>query len=163
VADHLDAAYNLARWILPIEADAEDVVHDAFLRAMNGYAGFRGENARAWILTIVRNTAYNFIRDRANKKSEPIDSGLEEVLASNDCDPIERLLAEERRGALQAALLALPPEYREALVLREFEELSYRQIAAMQSVPVGTVMSRLARAREKLRSTLKRRTTNDRL
>ena len=155
VADHIDAAYNLARWILTVEQDAEDVVQDAFLRAFRGYATFRGENPRAWILTIVRNTAYNHLRKTRHMSETSLNDVVVERL-EGDAEglPDREIIREGEKLALAQALAKLPTEYREAIVLREIEELSYKEIARMQLVPLGTVMSRLARGRMKLRELL---------
>jgi RNA polymerase sigma-70 factor (ECF subfamily) len=159
IAVHLDAGYNLARWISGNDDDAADILQDACLRAFNGFASFRGINGRAWLLTIVRNTAYNFIRDRSGNEI-PLDDGLLAELASNAENPEHRIIRENEASELREAIDQLPPEYREAIVLREMEEMSYKEIAVMQQVPVGTVMSRLSRARTLLRNRLRAKEEN---
>ena len=157
VLPHLDAAYNLARWLTRNEHDAEDVVQEAYMRAFEFYAGFYGTDGRRWLLTIVRNTCYTWLRrDRAGELSTPFDEEIhrEEVASPN---PEELLLENADRQHLQDALEELPVEFRETLVLRELEELSYKEIADVSGVPVGTVMSRLARARDRLKDALARR------
>jgi RNA polymerase sigma factor (sigma-70 family) len=154
VLAHLDAAYNLARWLTRNSHDAEDVVQEAYLRAFKSFGGFRGGDGRPWLLTIVRNTFYTWMQqNRARELSTIFDEEIHEV-QSEECDP-ETLLV---RGAdvklLTSALEELPLEYREAIVLRELEGLSYKEIADVAEVPIGTVMSRLARARKRLQHIL---------
>jgi len=156
VMPHLDAAYNLARWLTRNEHDAEDVVQEAYLRAFEFFAGFYGKDGRGWLLTIVRNTCYTWLRkNRAGDLSTPFDEEIhhEEVASPN---PEELLIENADRKHLQDALEELPVEFREALVLRELEGLSYKEIADVSGVPVGTVMSRLARARDRLKDALAR-------
>jgi RNA polymerase sigma-70 factor, ECF subfamily len=155
VLPHLDAAYNLARWLTRREHDAEDVVQEAYLRAFNAFGQFQGGDARCWLLTIVRNTCYTWLarnrggRNLAGATSDvPGDEVLQGVVAGGDAGAVLQRLAD--REAVRAAVDELPAEFREVLVLREFEGLSYQQIAAVAGVPVGTVMSRLARARARL-------------
>ncbi|MCW3474504.1 sigma-70 family RNA polymerase sigma factor [Limobrevibacterium gyesilva] len=148
---HLDAAYTLARWLLRDPVAAEDVVQDAMLRALTYFAGFRGTNARAWLLQIVRNTAYARMAQRRGVQEEPLDpDGKHEHLADPGGDPEAALQGAEVVSALHRALAALPAELRECVVLRELEEMSYRDIARVTGVPAGTVMSRLFRARQML-------------
>jgi RNA polymerase sigma factor (sigma-70 family) len=157
VLPHLDAAYNLARWLTRNDHDAEDVVQEAYLRAFEFFGGFYGTDGRGWLLTIVRNTCYTWLRkNRAGELSTPFDEEIhhEEVASPN---PEEMLLENADRQHLQDALEELPIEFREALVLRELEGLSYKEIADVSGVPVGTVMSRLARARDRLKDSLARR------
>lgn len=159
---HLDAAYNLARWLTRSPTDAEDVVQEAFLRALRFYDGFRGGDGRAWLLTIVRNTFYTWkARERAGRTVEYEEeaAGLqlmetETEPALHNADPEALWLRAADRERVERALLALPAEPREILVLRELEELSYKEIAAIIDVPLGTVMSRLSRARALLRAQL---------
>lgn len=151
VMPHLDAAYNLARWLTRNEHDAEDAVQEAYLRGFRSFGGFRGTDGRGWLLTIVRNTCYTWLRrNRAEQLSTPFDEEIhcEEAASPN---PEELLLRNADRQRLQDALEELPVEFREALVLREIEGLSYKEIANVSGVPVGTVMSRLARARDRLK------------
>jgi RNA polymerase sigma-70 factor (ECF subfamily) len=145
----LDAAYNLAYWIAGAEHDAQDIVQEAYVRALKGFSGFRGDNPRAWLLTIVRNTAYSWIKkkQRMEQRLVPLD---EEIHAAPlEIAPSEQYL-ERRRQLLEQALKRLPAEFRECLVLFELEGWSYKAIAAACDVPVGTVMSRLSRARRRL-------------
>jgi RNA polymerase sigma factor (sigma-70 family) len=152
VLPHLDAAYNLARWLTRNDHDAEDAVQEAYLRGFRSFGGFHGTDGRGWLLTIVRNTCYTWLRrNRTEQFSTPFDEEMHsEVVASPN--PEELLLKNADRQHLQDALEELPVEFREALVLREIEGLSYKEIAEVSGVPVGTVMSRLARARDRLKA-----------
>ena len=154
VLPHLDAAYNLARWLTRNDHDAEDVVQEACLRAFKFFGGFYGGDSRAWLLTIVRNTCYSWLqRNRARELTEPIDETHED--ASLDfANPELRLLQDADVQMVRAALAELPIEFREVMVMRELEELSYKEIAAIADLPIGTVMSRLARGRKRLHSLL---------
>ena len=148
---HLDAAYNLARWLARSPADAEDIVQEAMLRAYRAFDGFRGGDVRPWLLAIVRNCWRNAGAEttRRNHTALPEDDGL--ALRSEEPDP-EVLAAQASEGRRLDALIALlPNEFREVLVLREMEDMSYREIAEVTGVPIGTVMSRLARGRTMLR------------
>ena len=148
VLPHLDAAYNLARWLTRNDADAEDVVQEAALRAFKFFGGFRGGDSRAWLLTIVRNACYTWLRqNRAQELDAPFDEEAHGVEGDN---PETILLEGADRQMLKEALEELPLEFREAIVLRELEGLSYKEIATVADVPLGTVMSRLARARKRL-------------
>ena len=148
---HLDAAYTLARWLVRDPATSEDVVQDAMLRALTYFASFRGTNARAWLLQIVRNAAYSHLKQRRHAMEESLDThGIHQFLADPGGDAEASLDAQERLSRLDEALAALPAELRECLVLRELEEMSYRDIAGITGVPIGTVMSRLFRARQVL-------------
>src|SRR5512143_1487036 len=153
VLPHLDAAYNLARWLTRNDHDAEDVVQEAFLRAFRFFPSFRGGDPRAWLLTIVRNACWTWLR--ANRARE-VATALEDVDEPVDvAASVEEDLVRRADGPrLKRALDQLPGEFREVIVLRELEELSYREIAEVAGVPVGTVMSRLARARRRLQSAL---------
>lgn len=147
---HLDAAYNLARWLTRDARDAEDVVQEAYLRALKHFGTFKGGNARPWLLKIVRNTYYTWIqRNRVIEASTPFDE-QEDIHISDTPGPEMLLLKETDKQLVRRALRKLPTEFLEVIVLREFEELSYKQIADTVQVPVGTVMSRLARARGRL-------------
>jgi RNA polymerase sigma factor (sigma-70 family) len=151
---HLDAAHNLARWLARNAHDAEDLVQEAYLRAFEHYDSFRGQSARAWLLTIVRNTCFSRLRRTATAgESTEFDEQVHTPQHSAD-DPESLALKEAASLQLADALRELPEEYREVIVLRELEELSYKEIAGVAGVPVGTVMSRLARARERLRHSL---------
>ena len=149
---HLDAAHNLARWLLRDPAAAEDVVQEAMLRAIRYREGWRGGDGRAWLLRIVRNQAYAWLAARRDAAEVPLPEPAEDrdTLADPAADPETALAAAEARRDLAASLLALPAELRECLVLREIEELSYREIARVTGAPIGTVMSRLWRARRAL-------------
>ena len=151
---HLPAAYNLARWLVHNDQDAEDVVQEAYLRAFKFFGGYRGGESRTWLLTIVRNTCYSWLqRNRARELTEPIDETHED--ASLDfANPERRLLQDADVQMVRAALAELPIEFREVMVMRELEELSYKEIAAIADLPIGTVMSRLARGRKRLHSLL---------
>jgi RNA polymerase sigma-70 factor, ECF subfamily len=151
---HLDAAYNLARWLVGAPSDADDVVQEACLRALKFFGGFRGDDARPWLLAIVRNTCYDWLR---KNRQYPAGGSEELELAPDGApDPEEVELRNADRRLVHKCLDRLPAEYREALVLRELEELSYRQIAQVTGVPIGTVMSRLARARKRLEVELRK-------
>ncbi|KVD83856.1 RNA polymerase subunit sigma [Burkholderia sp. ABCPW 14] len=156
---HLDAAYNLARWLCGNASDAEDVVQEACMRAFRFLDSCRGDNARPWLLTIVRHTWYAEWRRRANAREVASADALDAADSPDDWhpaaeDPLALLMRSEDVHRVNDALAKLPPEYREVLVLREMEDLSYREIAAVADVPVGTVMSRLARARRRLAALL---------
>ena len=150
VLPHLDAAYNLARWLTRNDHDAEDVAQEACLRAMRFFDGFHGGSVRPWLLTIVRNTYLTWMRKNRADETAPV---LDEV-ESGGPNPEELLLEQVDGAALRRALDALTPEYREAIVLRELEEMSYKEIAEVAGIPIGTVMSRLARARRQLQQSL---------
>ena len=154
VLTHLDSAYNLARWLTRNATDAEDVVQEACLRAFKFFGGFRGVDGRAWLLTIVRNTAYTWMQHhRVKELTVPLDESTDQ-LESHDLSPELLVLRSAEHEALRLALEELPIEFREVLVLRELEELSYKEIAGITEVPVGTVMSRLARGRKRLQQAL---------
>ena len=151
---HLDAAHNLARWLLRNEQDAQDVVQEAYLRAFRSFGGFHGSNGRAWLLTIVRNTSYTLL-----KKNHAVDLSTtfdEEIHVSVDesVSPAAILERSEDAELIREAMDELPAEFREILALRHQEGLSYKEIADIAQIPPGTVMSRLARARAKLRECL---------
>jgi RNA polymerase sigma-70 factor (ECF subfamily) len=147
---HLDAAHNLARWLLRNEHDAQDVVQEAYMRAFRSFSGFHGSNGRAWLLTIVRNTSYTFLKkNRAGELTTPFD---EEVHAKRDeFSPAMIIEHAEDADLIRNAWEELPTESREILALRHQENLSYNEISDILKVPIGTVMSRLARARSKLK------------
>jgi RNA polymerase sigma-70 factor (ECF subfamily) len=155
VLPHLDAAYNLARWLAGNDHDAADIVQEASLRAFRFVAGFRGGNSRSWLLTIVRNTAYTWLKkNHAAKVIHVTDEELTEMEDPTAVAADAMLLKNASVEVLRTAIEALPVEYREALVLRELEGLAYKEIAGVAGVPIGTVMSRLARARKQLQETL---------
>ncbi len=147
---HLDAAYNLARWLMRDADAAQDVVQDAMVRALTYFAGFRGDNARAWLLQIVRTTAYSRAARTRGAAEVPLPGEDEPALPDPGAGPEAELARREDADTLARALAALPAELRECLVLRELEEMSYRDIARVTGVPAGTVMSRLWRARQAL-------------
>jgi RNA polymerase sigma factor (sigma-70 family) len=151
VLPHLDAAYGFARWLTRDPVVAQDLAQEAMLRALRYFHAFRGEEARPWLLRIVRNT-WSDLRTRSGAADRPLEE-IENRPAEGP-DPEQSALAGDRRRQIAAALAALPAEAREILVLREIEDLSYKHIAAVLDLPIGTVMSRLARAREKLAAEL---------
>ena len=168
VMPHIDDAYRLARWLTGNSTDAEDVVQDASLRAFRAIRGFAGGSARAWLLSIVRNTAYSWLRKNRPAAVVTVDD-LEavELAQANPGDPDTptpeaTLLAKVDAEQLRAAIAALPAPFRETLVLRDIEGLDYREIAQATEVPIGTVMSRLARARRRLAATLSTRAMSER-
>ncbi len=145
---HLDAAYNLARLLTRNAQDAEDVVQESYLKAFRAFSGFRGGSTRPWILTIVRNTSFTWLRDNRSRADQAeYDDGLH---MSGGDTPEAESLGNERAQAVDRCVQALPSDFREAIVLREMEELSYQEIAEITGVPAGTVMSRLSRARARL-------------
>jgi RNA polymerase sigma factor (sigma-70 family) len=159
---HLDAAYNLARWLLRDDHSAQDVVQEAFLRALKFFDGFRGGDARPWLMGIVRNTCYTWLRDRG-KAGEHVEfdetyhsdwgGAASDAAAGN---PETLLMQKVEREQLNNAINGLAPIFREVLILRELEDMSYEEIAQVVAIPVGTVMSRLSRARAMLRAALTR-------
>lgn len=149
---HLDAAHNLARWLVRREAEAQDLVQEAMLRAYRFFGGFRGGDARAWLLKIVRNTCYTwFANARDARNADEFD---EEIHAVPEETPESLAIAGADRERLARALEGLPPRSREVLVLRELEGCSYKEIAEITGVPIGTVMSSLSRARGRLQKAL---------
>jgi RNA polymerase sigma-70 factor, ECF subfamily len=155
VLPHLDAAYNLARWLTRNEQDAQDVTQESFLRAFRFFDGYQGGNMRAWLLTIVRNTCYTWLRrNRPPDAAVEFDEEIHSDELSGGADPEVQVLAAADRETVHRALEELPAIFREVLVLREVEGMSYKEIADVSSVSLGTVMSRLARARTRLRQSL---------
>jgi RNA polymerase sigma factor (sigma-70 family) len=161
---HLEAAHNLAYWLVRSRPDAEDIVQDAFVRAFRAFGGFRGGDIKPWLLTIVRNVAYRWLAVRKRGSNvvsidafaprDGSDVAGEAWIAADEPSPEAMLIGAQERARVLTALAGLPPPFREVLVLREIEELSYNEIADVIGTPVGTVMSRLARARTELRKRL---------
>jgi RNA polymerase sigma-70 factor, ECF subfamily len=157
VLPHLPAAYNMACWLTRNDHDAEDVVQEAYVRAFRFFDGFHGGDGRAWLLAIVRHTCYTWLQ---HNRGHELMTGFDEEIHSLDGEAANRetiLLYRTNQLLLRQALEELPVEYREVIILRELEGLSYKEIAAIADLPVGTVMSRLARARKRLQQTLARR------
>jgi RNA polymerase sigma factor (sigma-70 family) len=150
VMPHLDAAYNLARWLTRNEHDAQDMVQEAYLRALRFFGGFQGTDARAWLLTIVRNTCYTWLK---RNRSVELSGDFDEIVLtkeSDEPDPEASHVLKVQVQLINEAIERLPIEFREVVILRELEELSYKEIAAITGIPIGTVMSRLSRARKRL-------------
>ena len=155
---HLDAAYNLARWLVRDPSIAEDVVQDAYERACKYFAAFRGGSGRAWLLQIVRNAAYSTLKARRLGMEVSLSSGTRAAdedgvdmdIPDSSPGPEATLAHRQDLAALGDALTALPVGWRECLILREVEELSYKEMARIMDIPIGTVMSRLSRARQAL-------------
>jgi len=155
VLPHLDAAYSLARWLTRNDQDAQDVTQESFLRAFRFFDGYQGGNMRAWLLTIVRNTCYTWLRqNRPPDSAVEFDEEIHSEESSGSADPEIQVLANADKETVQRGLEALPEIFREVLVLRELQGMSYKEIADVASVSIGTVMSRLARARTRLRESL---------
>jgi len=153
VLPHLDAAYNLARWLAGNDHDARDVAQEASLRAFRFFGTFRGDNARVWLLTIVRNTFYSWLKK--NRPAETVMVIDDEALAVEDVSTDAKTLnALADAEAVRRAIEGLPVEFREIVILREMEGFSYKEIAGLMDLPIGTVMSRLARARKQLQKSL---------
>jgi RNA polymerase sigma-70 factor (ECF subfamily) len=159
----LDAAYTLARWLTRSDQDAQDVVQEAYLRALRFFDGFHGQDARTWLLKIVRNTSYTWLKqNRAQELSALFDENLH-TGSEQGQTPESLFLEKADRTMLMQGLEQLPLEWREALILRELEGLSYREIAEVTETPIGTVMSRLARARTRLHDVLVNMTRTPRI
>jgi RNA polymerase sigma-70 factor (ECF subfamily) len=154
VLPHLDSAYNLARWLTGNDHDAEDVVQDAYLRAVKFFASFRGGDGRPWLLAVVRRAGYDWLERNRPERTLAVFDEARHSDRRDSLEPAQLLLREEDREMIRRALADLPVEFREVLVLRELEGLSYKEIAAVTDVPPGTVMSRLARGRDRLREGL---------
>jgi RNA polymerase sigma-70 factor (ECF subfamily) len=154
ILPHLDAGYNLARWLTRNDHDAQDMVQEAYLRAFKFFDAFRGVDGRAWLLTIVRNTCYSWLQqNRAHEITTVFNEEIHSV-DSDTSDPATLALHSADQQILRQALDELPVEFREVVVLRDLEGFSYREIADIVNIPAGTVMSRLARARERLKQLL---------
>ena len=151
---HLDAAYNLARWLTGRDHDGEDAAQEAYLRAFQFFDGFHGTDGRAWLLTIVRNTCYTWLKQNRGRTPATTFDEQKHSGTTLAAGPESVLVRQEDQLLVQRSLEKLPPEYREIIVLRELEGLSYREIATITAIPLGTVMSRLARARAKLEEAL---------
>jgi RNA polymerase sigma-70 factor, ECF subfamily len=167
---HLDAAFNLAFWLVRSEADAEDVVQEAYIRAFRGFHGFVGKDARPWLLAIVRNAAYRWLSNRRRAANVisldeafggPGEEPAEAQIASEEPTAEMQLIGEVDRGLVRGALAELPPIFREVMVLREIEGFAYREISRVTGAPIGTVMSRLARGRRELRKVLSKMMDKD--
>jgi RNA polymerase sigma factor (sigma-70 family) len=154
VLPHLDAAFNLSRWLMRGRADAEDVAQEAMMRALRFFRGFHGGDARAWLLQIVRNTCYTWLEKNRPREATVAFDESKHGGGPPGPGPESSLIESENRELLERALAELPAEYREAIVLRELEGLSYKEIAAVTGAPIGTVMSRLARGRDRLQEGL---------
>ena len=152
---HLNSAHNLARWLTRNDQDAQDVVQEAYLRAFRFFDGFKGGDGRAWLLEIVRNTRRTF--HRRQNETVPFDEATN-TRDSHSPDPDQRLVDGQKAKVVRGCIEALPPEFREVLVMRELEEMSYKEIADVTKVAIGTVMSRLSRARKRLEDCAKKRT-----
>jgi RNA polymerase sigma-70 factor (ECF subfamily) len=150
---HLDAAYNLARLLTRNEHDAEDVVQEAYLKSLRAFSSFRGGASRPWFLTIVRNTSFTWLRDNRSRANRA--EYHEELHASGGATPEAASLGNERARAVERCVQELPSDFREVIILREMEELSYQEIAEITGVPRGTVMSRLSRGRARLAGCLR--------
>lgn len=149
---NLGAAYNLARWLMLNGPDAEDVVQEACLRARRSFPGYRGGDARAWLMSIVRNACFTWLR--ANRRFEPAGEMEDDLTPDESPGPEDLAMKQDSGARLRKALEKLPPDFREVIVLRELEEMSYNEIAGVTGTPLGTVMSRLSRARDRLRRAL---------
>jgi RNA polymerase sigma-70 factor (ECF subfamily) len=164
VMPHLGAGYNLARWLARNDHDADDIVQEAYLRAVRSFDRFRGGDPRAWILTIVRNTCYSWLeknRTPGATSSGDADEAVAALAADASTQPEVQVLREADRHLVRDALDSLPAEFREVLLLREVESFSYKEIADIIDAPLGTVMSRLARARARLQQCLVERTRGE--
>ena len=154
IMPQMNAAYNLARWLVGNDTDAQDIVQEAFLRAFKFFGGFRGGDSRSWLLRIVRNSSYDWLR---RQRRPEVETAFDEEVHGIETDapaPDTALLEKADKELVHRALEALPLEHREVMIMRELEGLSYKEIADVADLPIGTVMSRLARAREQLRRNL---------
>src|SRR3984885_9908383 len=148
---HLDAAYNLARWLLRNDQDAEDAVQEAYMRAYKAFARFRGGDGKAWFMTILRNVCYTMIKKlRSHETPEPFDEEIHQPTGESQMNEAFRQKANAE--SLYSALEKLPDEFREIIVLHDLEGLAYKEVATVVNIPIGTVMSRLPQARSRLRS-----------
>ena len=154
VLPHLDAAFNYARWLTKSDADAEDVVQDAAVRALRFFSSLRNDDARAWLLTIVRNTWYARFSKIGVADRHAVLDDMKDERPDEQLDPEALVIQRQSTERVQRAIGELPVDFREVIILRELEGLSYKEIAAVIGAPIGTVMSRLARARERLLAVL---------
>lgn len=158
---YLDAAFNLARWLVRDPHAAQDVVQEAYLRGLKYYETFRGDDIKPWLLGIVRNTCYTWLKQHSlHKENVEFDESrdgdhLDPIYFQSENNPESLLMRKQEKNLINVAIDGLPPQFREVLILRELEELSYEDIAAVTDIPLGTVMSRLSRARSMLRTVLK--------
>ena len=150
VLPHLDAAFNYARWLTKSDADAEDVVQDAAIRALRFFSSLRNDDARAWLLTIVRNTWYARFSKLGAAHQHAVLDDMKDERPDEQLDPEALVIQRQSTERVQRAIAELPVDFREVIILRELEGLSYKEIAAVIGAPIGTVMSRLARGRERL-------------
>ena len=154
VLPHLDAAYNYARWLTRSDADAEDVVQDAAVRALRFFSSLRNDDARAWLLTIVRNTWYGRFSKAGRADRHAVGDEMKDDPPDGQLNPEALVIQRQAVERVHRAIEGLPVDFREVIVLRELEGLSYKEIASIVGVPIGTVMSRLARGRERLQTLL---------
>jgi len=162
ILPHLDAAFNLARWLTGADQDAEDVVQESCLRAIKFFPGYQGGSARAWLLTIVRRTGYSWLQK--NRRHDATTAPFDEQLHSGECDAMNPQTILQRKAdqqLMRQILEELPVEFREVIVLRELEGLSYKEVATVAEIPLGTVMSRLARGRQQLERRLAARQSEE--
>ena len=153
---HLDAAYRLARWLSRSPTDADDIVQESILRAYRGFDALKAEDAKAWLLVIVRNCHLSALQQQRRRPSEPLPEESEvkdaHAMTASSPGPEEEAVYADERKALVGLMLALPEDLREVLILRDIEDMSYREIAGVICAPIGTVMSRLARARAAIKA-----------
>jgi RNA polymerase sigma factor (sigma-70 family) len=161
VLPHLDAAFNYARWLTRNDADAQDVVQDAYVRALRFFSSLRGDDARAWLLTIVRNTWYGRFSRHARFEPAVVFDEVTDNRSDDGLDPEALMIQQQAVDRVRCAIEKLPTDYREVIVLRELEGMSYKEIAAIVGIPIGTVMSRLTRGRERLLTILESSTTTE--
>ena len=154
IIPHLDAAYNLAWWLARNEHDAQDIVQDSFARAYSYFSSFSGKDGKKWLLAIVRNTFYTWHHKKQVRKSIEVSEEQIDDQIVYERTPEKELETKDKQEVVRIALNSLPLEFREVIILREMESLSYKEIAAMTRIPIGTVMSRLARGRDMLRAHL---------
>ena len=161
VLPHLDAAFNYARWLTRNDADAQDVVQDAYVRALRFFSSLRGDDARAWLLTIVRNTWYSRFSRHARFEQPAVFDEMTDNRSDERLDPEALMIQQQAVDTMRRAIEELPVDFREVIVLRDLEGLSYKDIAAIVGIPIGTVMSRLARGRGRLLTILESSTTTE--